>query len=527
MREKIKVYYQRLSIVKKLSIPLIIAVIFGLLLTTVIVNQVKLIEHTTGLLKDTFIPALEKSTNNRSLLKQISENLTFATLIAEEDMVFEISSNEIIEKNLKEIISNKDLTLKGVDKYLIEFKEYFKVSTKYALDSIKNSDKDEMNEDNIEKLLKQYNNVKNNFSQLSLDLKKEISSKTHLIEKTAMQVIYFTIFYIIVFSIVLFFVSYLIYKDFNDRFNSLSLSLDKLGVKKSLSKDGDAIGMLSQNIDRAVEDYTIIDRQKTELVKINKNVKDSIEYASLIQQAILPSKDILDDYVKDSFIFWKPKDIVGGDIYFIAELESKDEVLIMVIDGAGHGVPGAFLTILVKAVENQIIGRINRGVLPPSPAIILEEFNRSIKTMLNQKKGSKSNAGFDGGVLYYNRVTNSCKYAGAKTPLYIINNSELEIIKSDRQNVGFIRTKIDQKYQEYDIDIKIGTKLYIATDGIIDQEGENNTRYGKSKFQDLIIKNSNEGFEKQKDKIISSFLNFKNEFEQSDDITVIGLELKQ
>ncbi|MEA3499224.1 MAG: FIST N-terminal domain-containing protein [Campylobacterota bacterium] len=267
-----------------------------------------------------------------------------------------------------------------------------------------------------------------------------------------------------------------------------------------------------------------LDESKKEIEKAHKNTKDSIEYAALLQNALIPENQIINSYCKDHFTFWQPKDTVGGDIYFITELQSKEEILVMVIDGAGHGVPGAFVTMLVKAIETQIVADISSGSLEPSPALILEYFNKSIKTMLKQEKGSRSNAGFDGGVLYYNKKTNECKYAGAKTDLYIINNQSFEIIKSDRKNVGFVRTKIDQQYTEHSISIKDGTKLYLSTDGFYDQEGENNERYGKKEFERLLLKTSIKSMDKQKDEIINIFKEYKKDFEQSEDVTVIGIE---
>jgi len=259
-----------------------------------------------------------------------------------------------------------------------------------------------------------------------------------------------------------------------------------------------------------------------ELVKSHKHIEDNINYAALIQNAILPQDNILSKYTSDFFIFWEPRDIVGGDIYFAIELSSKEEVLIMVIDGAGHGVSGAFVTMLVKAISTQIIADIESSKMKPSPALILEYFNKSIKSMLGQEKLSTSNAGFDGGIIYYNQKTNVCKYSGAKTPLYIINDKDIEIIKSDRKNVGYKRTKIDQTYTEYDINIQDDTKLYIATDGIYDQEGSNEKRYSKNRFQKIIQDMSNKDFVEQKNDIIKDFKKFKNKFEQSDDVTVIG-----
>ena len=267
-----------------------------------------------------------------------------------------------------------------------------------------------------------------------------------------------------------------------------------------------------------------IKERTAELVKSHKHIKDNIAYAALIQSAILPQEKVLSRYVNDSFIFWRPKDVVGGDIYFVAELSSKEEVVIMVIDGAGHGVSGAFVTMLVKAIETQIVTEIETSKMKPSPALILEYFNRSIKKMLKQDKNSKSNAGFDGGVLYYNKRTNICKYAGAKTPLFILNGDKIDIIKSDRKSVGYIRSKTDQTYTEYDVEIKDGTTLYITTDGLIDQEGSNNTRYSKKEFQKLIQNINTKVLQEQKNDIISVLESFQGDALQSDDITVVGLK---
>jgi len=522
MKKRLLQEYQRLSLIKKLSIPLTLSFFFGLLLSVLIVKQVGIIDKNTILLKNDLIPALEKSTNNRALLKKISENLTFAILAGEEDMLSEISDNMTIEKNLEEMILNKNIFLYHIEISLHSFKEYFKIATSSALKIIEGYSLS--NSEDMKSLLMKYNSVEENFSFLNSEIEIEISNKTNLIERTSKEVIYFTIIYVVVFFIVLFYISYLIYKDFNRRINGLSRSLDALGLKKSQFENDDTLGILSKNIKRAVEDYSIIEAQREALAKVNKNVGESIEYAALFQEAILPSPEVLESYSKDWFVCWKPRDTVGGDIYFISELKSKNEIIVMVIDAVGHGVSGAFLTILVKAIETHILAEINGGTLEVSPAKILQYFNKSIKTMLKQNKGSKSNAGFDGGVLYFNRLTNICTYAGAKTPLYIIKNNQLEIIKSDRKNVGFIRTKIDQEYTDYNVAVESGTKIYIATDGIIDQEGRGNILYGKERFEKLILSNHHQSFKQQKEEIRDSFLAFKGSENQSDDVTILGIK---
>lgn len=262
-----------------------------------------------------------------------------------------------------------------------------------------------------------------------------------------------------------------------------------------------------------------------ELEKINSSIKDSIEYASLMQQAILPEKKTLDSFFDNYFICWQPRDIVGGDIYFINKFD-EDKLLIMVLDGAGHGVSGAFLTMLVKAIEGQIMAKIREGSLNPSPALILEYFNRHVKEMLKQEKESESNSGFDGGILYYDQEAKICKYAGAKTPLYILDDGELAIIKSDRKSVGFKRIDYDQKYTDYEIPFKRGKKLYITTDGLLDQEGKNNRRYGAEQFKQFLLDNHTNPFSTQFDLLKKSLMDFKGDCKQSDDVTVLGLEFK-
>ena len=505
---------------------MILTLTLGLLLTVVIINQVGVIDKNTILLKKELIPALEKSTDNKALLKKISENLTFALLTEEEDMVLEIRENKMIERNLQNIFIAKESIQILRDKCLKSFQCYFKIATHYTLKNIQNpSDATDSNRE-TEELFKQFNRVEKNFLKLKYQLEEEIAFKIDFIESVSTKLIYFVSIYMTLFSAILFYISYLIYRDFNARFTQITKSLDRLGIQKTLLEDDDALGILSKNIDLTIQDYTIIDAQRKELTLINKNIQESMEYASLMQQAILPLESTLQHYSYDSFVFWKPKDTVGGDIYFLSELENREEILIMVIDGVGHGVSGAFLTILVKAIETQIIAHINSGKLEASPAKILEYFNRTIKIMLNQRRGSKSNTGFDGGILYYNSRTNKCTYAGAKTALYIVDDDKLEILKSDRANVGFIRTKLNQTYTQYDVTIKKGTKLYITTDGIIDQEGEENRRYGKKQFEHLILKHSNKPFKEQKKLIEESFIHFKKQYNQSDDITVLGVQFK-
>jgi len=269
-----------------------------------------------------------------------------------------------------------------------------------------------------------------------------------------------------------------------------------------------------------------VKERTAQLVASHKHIEDNINYASYIQSAILPQEEILKKYAKDFFVIWQPRDVVGGDIYCVSELNSGDEVIIMVIDGVGHGVSGAFVTMLVKAIEAQIIANIDNQKMQPSPAIILEYFNKSIKSMLKQEKRSKANAGFDGGVLYYNKKTKACKFAGAKSALITLYDNKVEVIDGDRKNVGFARVKADQKYTDHEVTVKDGLKFYMLTDGLVDQESPEGKRFSKQKFLDFLVTIHKKIFERQKDDILSLLENHQKNLQQSDDITVFGIEFK-
>ena len=147
---------------------------------------------------------------------------------------------------------------------------------------------------------------------------------------------------------------------------------------------------------------------ENEVRAIHKHTRDSIEYASLIQGAVVSQKEEMFPYFKDSFVHWVPKDTVGGDIWLFNDLRHEDECLLLFIDCTGHGVPGAFVTMLVKALERQVVAKINNDRdenIDVSPAWILQYFNKNMKKLLKQEsKQSISNAGFDGQVIYYTQI---------------------------------------------------------------------------------------------------------------------------
>lgn len=276
-------------------------------------------------------------------------------------------------------------------------------------------------------------------------------------------------------------------------------------------------------------DITELEEAKQSIEVIHKHTQSSIEYASLIQHAIIPPDHLFGKYFKDFFTIWQPKEIVGGDIYLFEELRHDEECLIMLIDCTGHGVSGAFVTMLVKAIEGQIGTMIaSDRDMEVSPAWVLAYANQLMKKLLKQEdNNSISNAGFDGAVLYYNKQQSIIKFAGARTPLYYLDaEKQYHQIKGSRHSAGYKRSDINYAFQEHTIPITEGMKFYLTTDGYLDQNGgEKGLPFGKQRFQELIEGIEHQPFVQQQKRLIETIVEYQGERERNDDITVIGFEI--
>ncbi len=276
----------------------------------------------------------------------------------------------------------------------------------------------------------------------------------------------------------------------------------------------------------------ITERKKIEeqIKETNRKMTDSLNYASLIQDALLPSTELIKSHFDDYFSYWEPKDVVGGDIYLFEKIPNKEEILLMVIDCTGHGVPGAFVTMLVRAIERQIMGVLERTQEQVSPAKILSIFNRSIKHLLKQEEygssHSLSNVGFDGGIVYYDKERNILKYAGANIPLFVKSDSGLEIIKGNRHSIGYKSSDGDYEFKEVTLSITEATSFYLSTDGYVDQiGGEKGLPFGKRRFQKLIDMYHHKDMSEQKIHFIQEHQKYQGDNERIDDICFIAFRI--
>ncbi len=277
-----------------------------------------------------------------------------------------------------------------------------------------------------------------------------------------------------------------------------------------------------------VWDITDIQRAKQEVEILHKHTRDSIEYASLIQHSLIPSNDLFRKYFSDYLTIWHPKDIVGGDVYLFDELRTKDECLLFVIDCTGHGVPGAFVTMLVKAIEREVVAKINNDPsIEVSPAWILAYFNRTMKKLLKQEdEFSISNAGFDGAILYYNKTKKILRYAGAETPLFYIENGNLTIVKGDHYSIGYKKSDAAYRFKDHEIPTQEGMEFFLTTDGFIDQNGgEKGFPFGKKRFGELLLANHSEPLAELQESLLYTIQAYQGSQDRNDDMTIVGIKI--
>jgi serine phosphatase RsbU (regulator of sigma subunit) len=217
---------------------------------------------------------------------------------------------------------------------------------------------------------------------------------------------------------------------------------------------------------------------------------------------------------------------LGGDIYFLDEIRDG-EYLLMIIDCTGHGVHGALMTMLVKAIQIQIIYELSHSDKEISTSKMLSKFNKSIKAILKQyDRYSSSNAGFDGAVFYYNKKKNIIKFSSANLPMFFLKENDVEVIRGDRRSVGDVFTPVDYKFKEYEMKLENELKLYLTTDGFLDQiGGKKELPFGKERFKKLILKYNNLEFKIQKEIFLEELKKYQNDQPRIDDIAVIGIKI--
>lgn len=263
-----------------------------------------------------------------------------------------------------------------------------------------------------------------------------------------------------------------------------------------------------------------IELQKNDIQEKNQSIMDSIHYAKRIQNAILPSDDFWHNALPESFVLYKPKDIVSGDFYWMSKKD--DYVMIAAVDCTGHGVPGAFMSIVGN---NQLNHAVNVKAARKANEI-LDFLNLGVTRSLHQKKGFSSvKDGMDIALCSIDLKKRKLDYAGAFNPLYLVRNGEIIIYKADKFPIGAFLDEELQHFTNVEIKVLPGDSVYIFSDGFADQfGGEKGKKFKYKQFEDLLLKIQPEPMVNQREILDKTIMTWMGKHEQIDDILVIGVK---
>lgn len=264
----------------------------------------------------------------------------------------------------------------------------------------------------------------------------------------------------------------------------------------------------------------LIADQKKEIEIDHEKIKSSISYAQRIQESALPISAEFSEFFPKSFVFYQPRDLVSGDFYWVHSIRGTDEVLLATIDCTGHGVPGAFMTMIAFNLLNRIVFD---EVF--SPDEILMKLHLEVQKALKQEK-TKNQDGMDMTLLSWDKSSKVLKYAGAKNPLLIIKNQEMEIVKASKCSIGGTRTISKVDFDLHEIQLNAGDRFFTYSDGVVDQfGGEHGRKFLSKRFRQLLLDSKNMRISEQGShvkKVINAYMGAR--FAQIDDIVVIGVE---
>ena len=285
--------------------------------------------------------------------------------------------------------------------------------------------------------------------------------------------------------------------------------IDITEQKEARQQIEDSIELIKYQKQQLEEQYNFVIKQNMEIV-------ESMNYARRIQNALLPSDETIKELINEYFILFKPKEIVSGDFYWITRKNNK--IMIAAADCTGHGVPGAFMSMLAIAFLNEITNNIS----DISPANVLNELRKHIIHTLKQDTQKITTMdGLDIALCVIDTDNHEIQFAGANNPLYVVHNSELIEYRSDKMPIGYAL-----EYHEFTnktIELVRGDTFYIFSDGYMDQfGGEKNKKFKPQRFQNLIKEIHDKPMEEQREILYMTLEEWKGDQDQVDDIIIIG-----
>lgn len=270
-------------------------------------------------------------------------------------------------------------------------------------------------------------------------------------------------------------------------------------------------------------DITEAKRIELEIQDKNRKIEDSINYAQRIQTSILPDNDLIRKYLPDSFMFYRPRDVVSGDFPWF--FQKDDITFIAAVDCTGHGVPGALLSFIGYFLLNNIVDHDKEH----SASSVLDDLHYQVRTTLKQDhSNAEARDGMDIGLCIIDKENNIIQYSGAHRPLYLLRNGELLEYKGDRKAIGGIphRKKPEKDFTNHTIKYEKGDKFFYFSDGLPDQlGGPDIKKYSPRRIREKIVEHQDYTMEEFNTFFENDFSNWKADHKQIDDVLLIGIEL--
>jgi serine phosphatase RsbU (regulator of sigma subunit) len=264
-----------------------------------------------------------------------------------------------------------------------------------------------------------------------------------------------------------------------------------------------------------------LEKQNREIQQKNLLITDSIDYAKTIQEAVLPTAAKIQLLFPQSFILNKPKAIVSGDFYWVNKI--NNHLICAVADCTGHGVPGAFMSLLGY---NMLENVVKKNALP-EPALILDNLNSQILKSLSKNDEEIIKHGMDISLISIDVTNNQLHYAGAHNSIYIIRDKELIELKADRKGIGFTSKEYSNGFTSQSFQLKKGDVIYLHTDGFPDQiGGPNRKKFYYQPFKDLLINISDRELQLQREMLDAAHIRWMGDkMDQTDDLLIIGIRI--
>jgi serine phosphatase RsbU (regulator of sigma subunit) len=311
-------------------------------------------------------------------------------------------------------------------------------------------------------------------------------------------------------------------KIINERTAEIREQNQKLETQKEeISAQRDILAERNEEIESQRDQLA---KQNKKIETQNRKIKDSITYASNIQEAILPNDDYISELFPENFIYYRPRDIVSGDFYWFAE--RRDAIYFAAADCTGHGVPGAFMSMLGVSFLNNIVNTSRKKDLTPAD-ILTTLTDKVIEALQQTGDPDEAKDGMDIALCKIERSSGKASFAGAFNPLYLVYDGKIRVLEPNRRPIGIYEFMDKVKpFENQEFEVREKDMLYVFSDGYVDQfGGEKDKKFNINQFKKLLIKIHKMPLNEQKNELERVMENWKQNQEQLDDLLVIGIKI--